>query len=951
VLSYVQGVIASGNADYESHRWLAQYYHKRFEWAASLESARQALAINAKQTSPRTLAARALMRLSRLAEALEELDFLLKTHRKPIVPLQLKADVLVRVSRVDDAIALYQQALEYEPDHPLTSARLSYAYLLKGDIAGFHRLHEKRRNVKTFIESNKSYEYLNWNGELPIGGKLLVWSEVGLGVGQNILHMTFLKSLVELGLDVVFEVEPRLVELCRRSFPDITVVASDGELPAGITHHTPIGSLSRWFKPDLKSFETIRPFFLPDVEAVAAHRRRLQHAAGEGQLLVGISWTSNNPFVGDVKSVPLDGLLDAVGVPGVTLVNLQYGDHSGPIAEAEAGTGKRLMGSGIDNSNDLDGLAAVVAAMDLVVCIGHTTAHMAGAVGTPNFVLLPSAPFAHWLAEGERCIWYPASRLFRQAPIDEDWSAVLDAVGSAVAEYASQYDAGAWLSTTLLPGLKPESGHAQDMSPRSLRDAIQCFFEQGAHRSALTLIDRLPPDEISTDLEMLRGDLLALIGQWRHAIEVFESLKSDSPEQTRELDRKILSTNLAMYDLEAALPLARHLASEEPSYRLTTASILYLLRRYDESVDELRALSLALPQEEGISTLFGNILVETGAAERAQAFLAEQAAMTEAPEDYALLGRSLIAQDRYQEALAVLEKGVASAKHHPAANFWRTQARIRLSLVERTPLPPLLGDTPDVTADDVVIFFAADSSFFWDHGLVLIESAGRRSPLATCHVHVINPDAEVVSAIEAVRKLLPEFRLSYSFEHVDFEGCSDIHIRTYYASVRFVRLAEVFARSPAHYLCIDADGIVRSDVTAKITAHGDDLADASIYLRFDPRPHMSVLASASLWRPTRAAAQLLNEVGMLIGSTLETRESIWFLDQIVLQHVLRHSAGEDAIVRPLDITYLDWFFHDESLIWTGKGKRKSDNNRYKVEAASLSIGHSAILSHRSATGA
>ena len=88
--------------------------------------------------------------------------------------------------------------------------------------------------------------------------------------------------------------------------------------------------------------------------------------------------------MGDVKSVPLEQLLDAIALPGITLVNLQYGDHSQAIAQAEAKTGKRMLDSGIDNSNDLDGLSAVVAAMDLVVCIGHTTAHMAGAVGTPG---------------------------------------------------------------------------------------------------------------------------------------------------------------------------------------------------------------------------------------------------------------------------------------------------------------------------------------------------------------------------------------------------------------------------------------------------------------------------------------------------------------------------------------------------------------------------------------
>jgi hypothetical protein len=307
--------------------------------------------------------------------------------------------------------------------------------------------------------------------------------------------------------------------------------------------------------------------------------------------------------------------------------------------------------------------------------------------------------------------------------------------------------------------------------------------------------------------------------------------------------------------------------------------------------------------------------------------------MTRRADDYALLGQSLSAQGRHEEALAALEKGVALSRYHPAANFWRTQERIGLGLVERVPLPPLLGQVPSAKPEDVVIFFAADSRFFWEHGLVLIGSAARSSPQAKCHVHVINPDPGVGPAIEAIRTILADLDLSYSYEHIDFEGCSDVHIRTYYASVRFVRLAEVYARAPAHYLCVDADGIVRGDVTEPVRAAqpGGAACDVGIYLRFDDRPHMAVLASASLWRPTAGAAKFLEEVGTLIRSTLEAREAIWFLDQIVLNHVLRAFGNSQTAVRPLDITYLDWFFHDDSLIWTGKGPRKFEDNTYTGE--------------------
>jgi tetratricopeptide (TPR) repeat protein len=924
-LRYVQDAIAGKAADFECHRWLARYHANHHDWPSALESARNALALDPEHASSRFLVIRTLMHLGRLPEALDELDALTALKTNKVDVLQLKADIFVRLARLDDAIDLYKTALRAEPDHPLTSHRLSYALLLKGDIAGFHRFHEKRRQISTFIENNKDYPFRDWNGELAIEGKLLVWSEFGLGVGQNILHMTFLRSLASLGLEVVFEVEQRLVDICRRSFPELTVVANDTELPVGISHHTPIGSLSRWFKPDLASFESLQPFFVPDVRAVAAHRERLQRAAGERQLLIGISWTSNNPFVGDVKSVPLEQLLDAVATPRITLVNLQYGDHSQSIAQAEAKTGNRMLASGIDNSNDLDGLSAVVAAMDLVVCIGHTTAHMAGAVGTPNFVMLPAAPFAHWLAQGEKCIWYPATTLFRQAPIDDGWDLVLDRVGRALRDFADRYDPQSWLATTLVQGLRPLPVQAGAASP-DVGHAVTSFAAQGAYRSARELIGRLPSDHLSRKPQVERGQLLARLGHWEEARAVFASLQTDEGRD-RAIDKQILSVSLKMHDLEYALPIARHLADEEAAYRLVAANILYRVRRNEEALEELRAVSVEAPQTDGLSTLFGSLLLEANELERAERYLANQAAMRRRIEDYTLLGRSLSAQGRHEEALTFFEKG--RSEDDPAANFWRTQERVKLGAVRLVPLPPLLGDVPTVDPNDVVIFLAVDNTYFWQHALVLLGSLGRRSPRIKCHVHVVNPDPRVRRAVQVIARMLPDLGLSYSYEQANFDGCSQVHIRTYYASIRFVRLAEIFARSQAIYLCLDADCIVRDDVAARVPAL--EIADIGVRMRYNEQPHLSVAAGALMLRPTAAAAKFIDRVSTLIRRTLEAREAVWFLDQVVLSHVLRELGDRGVGVSQLGMTYIDWFFHDHSVIWTGKGERKSEDRRYMAE--------------------
>jgi ADP-heptose:LPS heptosyltransferase len=69
--------------------------------------------------------------------------------------------------------------------------------------------------------------------------------------------------------------------------------------------------------------------------------------------------------------------------------------------------------------------------MDLVITIDNSTAHLAGALGVPAFVLLPKVSDWRWLQSGEDSPWYPTLRLFRQ-PHRGDWESVVRKVQSAL---------------------------------------------------------------------------------------------------------------------------------------------------------------------------------------------------------------------------------------------------------------------------------------------------------------------------------------------------------------------------------------------------------------------------------------------------------------------------------------------------------------------------------------
>jgi ADP-heptose:LPS heptosyltransferase len=69
--------------------------------------------------------------------------------------------------------------------------------------------------------------------------------------------------------------------------------------------------------------------------------------------------------------------------------------------------------------------------MDLVITIDNSTAHLAGALGIPVWLLLPFAADWRWLETRQDSPWYPTMRLFRQ-PHPGDWRSVVESVHSSL---------------------------------------------------------------------------------------------------------------------------------------------------------------------------------------------------------------------------------------------------------------------------------------------------------------------------------------------------------------------------------------------------------------------------------------------------------------------------------------------------------------------------------------
>jgi tetratricopeptide (TPR) repeat protein len=315
----------------------------------------------------------------------------------------------------------YDKALELGMTITAVYKSAALAHLVVGNFRRGWSLYESRfysdemKNTDTsrFLQSNRPL--LTLSNEQTVHLSALVWGEQG--VGDEVMFGSMLGEFRGMVGKLLVQLDRRLIPLFRRSLPDDVEFFERGTVVPEDRYdsHIAIGSLGQYLRPTLESFAGKGGKYLwADPERIQAMREWL--SVKEGERVIGLSWRSSNPETGAARSLALSDLVKSLQAPGVRFVNLQYGDVAAEIEALERDEGiEVLQCPGLDATDDLDGLAALIEACDEVVSIGNATAHLAGALGKKTTVLLPKAPSWRWLAEGEVSPWYREMSLCRNA--------------------------------------------------------------------------------------------------------------------------------------------------------------------------------------------------------------------------------------------------------------------------------------------------------------------------------------------------------------------------------------------------------------------------------------------------------------------------------------------------------------------------------------------------------
>jgi len=409
-------------------------------WVVGSTALRRALGLNPANAEAAQLLGYVATARFELDRAERLLTWSIRANPDFATPYSTLGELWATCGDHERAVAFSRAAVERDPINPQLRFRLG-AHLLEAGA-----VEEGWREYDWMYRKPDSVERLGvpprWQGE-PLDGKtLLICADQG--VGDEILGASCVVDAIAAGARVILECDPRLLPVARRSFPDAVVEPYRRERRHGrpVQHY---GWIPRSMAPDyfiesfamsrfLRSSVTMadaagRPWFRADPARVDVMRAAL--APLPPGLRVGVSWRSLKLTAEREPHYPgLAAMAPVLETPGACFVALQYG--GGWRAEiAESGHAVHIV-DGLDTTHDLDGVLALIAALDVVICPSSTVGWLGASLGAPVWLACNDPSFLTYGTA--RFPGFPTIHRFPKRLFDP-WDTTLRAMADALSDH------------------------------------------------------------------------------------------------------------------------------------------------------------------------------------------------------------------------------------------------------------------------------------------------------------------------------------------------------------------------------------------------------------------------------------------------------------------------------------------------------------------------------------
>ncbi|HEX3504579.1 MAG TPA: tetratricopeptide repeat protein [Xanthobacteraceae bacterium] len=322
----------------------------------------------------------------------------------------------------DEGIAALRRAIALAPHHANAHSGLGILLLMRGEFGeGFDEYEWRLRSTE---RKGPRFPEIPWAGESLAGKHIYVQAEQGFG--DTVQFARYIPLLAQRAGRVTLRVHQQLVTLLRESLPGITVLGDRGDA-APYQSDTVLLSLPRMFRTRLESIPAEVPYLRVPADAAQRWQTRLANMKGAK---VGLVWAGNPEHVNDTRrSLDLKTLGPLFDVRGASFVSLQYGPRTADLKKLKGKAAIENLGAQFDDFTDT---AGAVSALDLVITVDTSVAHLVGALGKPVWVLLPWVTDWRWMLYREDNPWYPTMRLFRQKR-GEDWADIVVQIAKELA--------------------------------------------------------------------------------------------------------------------------------------------------------------------------------------------------------------------------------------------------------------------------------------------------------------------------------------------------------------------------------------------------------------------------------------------------------------------------------------------------------------------------------------
>lgn len=423
-LAVYQQVLAKNPGDAAAHVYAGIAFFDKRRFDAAEQAYREAIRLQDPFPVAWNNLGNALRMLHRVPEADECFETALRQQPGYISALKNRGTLWIWSGQVEKGLRWYEVGLQYAPQDAELHRNLGLIYLLQGRFTEGWQEYRWRWQLPGL--SRPACSAPLWQGEQLEGKSVLIYPEQGLGDAIHFVRVC--QDLSQRGAIVYLHCPLNLLPLFTTVCGIHQLLLPGMPLPS-VDFQCSLIEAAEYLQTYGVSVAKQTPYIAVSDTLEHYWHRWLGATTG---FRIGVCWQGNPDHHADhFRSIPLETFSPLMQQPGIRWISLQHGYGSEQLPQVTFSERIEKLPNTVDQSNAFLDTAAIMKNLDLVITIDTVTAHLAGALDVPTWLILGKVPDWRWHLDTSTTPWYPSIRLFRQQRLGE-WSDVMQSIVMAL---------------------------------------------------------------------------------------------------------------------------------------------------------------------------------------------------------------------------------------------------------------------------------------------------------------------------------------------------------------------------------------------------------------------------------------------------------------------------------------------------------------------------------------